>query len=814
MPQIANCPACKEKISVPDTFPENALARCPMCQAEFSLVEVAAAAESLPAAIVVEPVAPAAEAPEEPVAEQDFGLALSDDVRLTVDAPAIRAKAESFEAGAETAIDAPEACQAQAGALEDEAQVLVAQADSLSEEAQDAQSKARSIAAKADQFKQDAGGALLALADALESVAGALDAKCETLAGELAGPSAVAEEPIETAPEKTPAAPAEPADQQDDLFGFLSEAKDEPDTKVEEPADDGLVLEEPEAEAAQAESPVQEADMFRFLSEVDQAAGEKPDAPAEDEPAPASADDSLLEENLFLEADLAGPAAVPGEAEIPDSVAALEPEASAEPAESPVITSEAEAPAVEESVVDRDAIQARIDALRGAASALKDRAARLRSQALALRGVATHAGPAAPSVEEEEAGAGEEYGVQEPAEEVGWAGAWQPVGATPSIDLGETAAVKPGISGTVRPRRKKKEKSVIGEFIGIVLGGVAGLTIAYYGLNLYNARFDFAKVYLPGIKHTVKHRPEWWPTWARFEGEPEKAAAEGEGGEAAPAAAAVVPANAEKPRKTSKRRQAPPDLGPPELGPPELGPPDLGEPGFGPPGLEPPKPDMAMTLTPPESVVELPEAAAAPKAVAFVDLKNRPSYNGGELGNALKAAHAAFGCPKCSSTGKVNQETCPDCQGVPPSAMNPAVYPAFCRLGEVLAFVDPDDATGQVDARRAAAQDLVEKVGSKMENVLEVGRLAKALLDQTDRKAPGVMFAGTVQALESKGQLHATTVKLAGVDQTIKVISKEPLGMQEKDRVLILGCLVKSNGDADPAAPLFVWSGVAVKFSK
>lgn len=63
-----------------------------------------------------------------------------------------------------------------------------------------------------------------------------------------------------------------------------------------------------------------------------------------------------------------------------------------------------------------------------------------------------------------------------------------------------------------RPSTRKREKSVLGELLGVVLGGATGLLIAYYGLNYFGgARFDFAEIYLPGVPHTYEHKPDWWP---------------------------------------------------------------------------------------------------------------------------------------------------------------------------------------------------------------------------------------------------------------------------------------------------------------
>ena len=48
-----------------------------------------------------------------------------------------------------------------------------------------------------------------------------------------------------------------------------------------------------------------------------------------------------------------------------------------------------------------------------------------------------------------------------------------------------------------------------GATLGVFGGGLLGLALGYYALNFFfGARFDFLKVYLPGVPHTEKHRSE------------------------------------------------------------------------------------------------------------------------------------------------------------------------------------------------------------------------------------------------------------------------------------------------------------------
>jgi hypothetical protein len=103
-------------------------------------------------------------------------------------------------------------------------------------------------------------------------------------------------------------------------------------------------------------------------------------------------------------------------------------------------------------------------------------------------------------------------------------------------------------SVTARPVRKRKQKSILRELIGVVLGGVAGLVLAYYGLNYFGGkpRFNFLKIYLPGVEHTAKYRPDWWP-WGQSEDIAEMAAEELE----APGMPGEVPQASRAPEKAS-----------------------------------------------------------------------------------------------------------------------------------------------------------------------------------------------------------------------------------------------------------------------
>ncbi|MBN2023898.1 MAG: hypothetical protein JW809_14035 [Pirellulales bacterium] len=60
-----------------------------------------------------------------------------------------------------------------------------------------------------------------------------------------------------------------------------------------------------------------------------------------------------------------------------------------------------------------------------------------------------------------------------------------------------------------RLRRNARRTNLGAEIVKIVLGGVVGLALGYYGLNYFGGeRFDRLPLYLPGCPHTYHH----WPT--------------------------------------------------------------------------------------------------------------------------------------------------------------------------------------------------------------------------------------------------------------------------------------------------------------
>lgn len=91
--------------------------------------------------------------------------------------------------------------------------------------------------------------------------------------------------------------------------------------------------------------------------------------------------------------------------------------------------------------------------------------------------------------------------------------------------LGPQVAAPPTPATAAWTRQAESPKRFLGQLLGILLGGLLAIPIAYYLLNaIGGAAFDLVPVPLPGVTHTYKHLPPWWPHWAR----PQHAPDEGE----------------------------------------------------------------------------------------------------------------------------------------------------------------------------------------------------------------------------------------------------------------------------------------------
>jgi len=165
---------------------------------------------------------------------------------------------------------------------------------------------------------------------------------------------------------------------------------------------------------------------------------------------------------------------------------------------------------------------------------------------------------------------------------------WAAIHAAPHIDTGVEAGAASGAfdfargdadegtrPGGIASRRLRggPEKSMFRALGGWVFGGVGGLVIGYYLINaMLGERGDILKVPLPGIRHTYKHSPGWFPRWlqaaddsaATGDGadvdEADAWLSEADGGDLpTPAASETVMSLSEAPKTAKKERSFPAD---------------------------------------------------------------------------------------------------------------------------------------------------------------------------------------------------------------------------------------------------------------
>lgn len=302
-----------------------------------------------------------------------------------------------------------------------------------------------------------------------------------------------------------------------------------------------------------------------------------------------------------------------------------------------------------------------------------------------------------------------------------------------------------------RPRRRRKEKNPVKEFFGIVVGGALGLLIGYYLLNLLGGpRYDFVKVYLPGVKHTSKYAPGWLPDWAKS-----GVARDGAGADAEPEPDADNGSGKPAPKGAPAAKSGP---------------------------SKPPKPDAGTkdppAETPAEPPAEKPKPKGKPKPVAAIELTGAPAFTPDDLGKALKESSEAVGEPSAALTDEA--------------------FGKLCELAEVLVFVQGADDEGQLGDRKRAARALLERVASGPGNAEKIGQLGAACLDDTARLKSGVVLAGKVGPGQPQGAWHATEIVLAKSERTVTVLSRGSLPLAEGDQAALLGSIVEEpSGNLD-----------------
>ncbi|NQT11283.1 MAG: hypothetical protein HQ582_00950, partial [Planctomycetes bacterium] len=302
-------------------------------------------------------------------------------------------------------------------------------------------------------------------------------------------------------------------------------------------------------------------------------------------------------------------------------------------------------------------------------------------------------------------------------------------------------------------RRRERQKGGWRTLVGPIVGGIAGLVIAYYLLNLIRGEAgNFLKIPLPGVSHTYKYSPGWFPGFLQ----PSADDASQSEDETIEFDSLVIPA---LPIPTDEKPTAAPQ---PAADSPEV---------------------VDAEQAPPPKKKEFPDG--------YVGLVDPPTYTAEELHEALDAAEASVE----EAEWKVTDEA----------------YGKLCRLAEVVTFVERDK---WAKLYRTVAS-VLGQIGKTPANLDKIGFRAGALCVDRNRRESGVLLAGKVLTTVSEGRAHGAQVQLAASGRTITVASKRPLRAAADDDVLILGRIVNEPAenlvDFPTKQPVVVWAGMTVK---
>jgi hypothetical protein len=820
MSSLSLCPECRQQVAIPDGADAAARVRCPHCHAEFPLSDtladrvdgppdvilvtplpaeatpvagpaveaapaetplvagpleeaappetplgVSPAAETAPAETVVAETARDEVAPAGPPAievSQETVRLDQEALELAEEASALQSRAEGLQVTAHTSDPEPEAAATQAEALEEEARDLAAKVEAIADPVESPDKPTARPVTVVGAYRA-MGGALLAAADALDAVAEVVERKGIASQPEAAEPSPVAELKSDLA-------------EAIDLGKHHDEIEDETiDLELSEP-----ILED--------ESPLPTSDEEPLFAE-------EPSVP---EPAAGelAATEPTIAEPAAAEQTIAQPATA-------------EPAASGSPDAEPVR-------AGEETDVDSDAGRVgdpsshEADLLGGlairptgastpppvGANPLLLKSLNLRCKAEALRtrgeGLLTKADAlkAAAGVTDEDLEPGEEGQGGEYALHGDWAagGVGQPAGQSAATATAPGARTLPF---PVTPRKQRKPKSALREFISIALGGVTGLLLTYLVLNLVSDQYEF------GIC------PHWLHVF--HTAAPDKSSSGPKSGKPAQPKEAKSPSPA-KPGQGAQVAQGGHDKKPaapldplPSL--PEMKPMPADSPsGDNVPTTLP----SGDTLPPPAATPSKPAETEPPPPVddakfgKVVDMAKPPAYGSDEIAWRLKSAQDAF-------KGDLQQGN----------------YLPLCRLAEAVTFIDPQKGVTGLGERKAAVEKLLRDVGErdKHKNVKIIAQLADKWLDNPERECAGILLAGRIQKIGKTGSGRPIAIvalakpdKSAPTERTIKMLSQEPLlGLKEQDAVIVLGGLgVGGQGDRKE---LVVIHGMTIKFA-
>lgn len=368
-----------------------------------------------------------------------------------------------------------------------------------------------------------------------------------------------------------------------------------------------------------------------------------------------------------------------------------------------------------------------------------------------------------------------------------------------------------------RARRQASFLGMLGQLLGMVVGGVLGLAIGYYVLVwIGGAQADFLELrgklprwlVPPARRHDVPVGPTPMVESADAKDQVNDTFAGLLGRSETPPAVAVsrepVPADGATLR---------PDRFPAKPEPSDAAP-DHAEQALADRFGAVPKP--------------LPEGYRGPRGFKL--------RTAAELEMAIQETDFALRCPHCQMPGAVRlvafdsaadasaredlSRPCDYCRGKPVLNLNTAGFEQLCDLAEAVTYVqfDGDDASRQ--PLRGAAESILLAIGGQRDKSEIVGRLAGARLDDGGRQSNGIVLAGTVQSARVEGEFYALQIMLLGCGKSVTIVSRqapEP-PLDRRDHVVVLGSIVDSPsenllGYSGEAAQV-IWGGLHLKLAK
>lgn len=206
-----------------------------------------------------------------------------------------------------------------------------------------------------------------------------------------------------------------------------------------------------------------------------------------------------------------------------------------------------------------------------------------------------------------------------------------------------------------------------------------------------------------------------------------------------------------------------------------------------------------------------PQAKPAPAANAIGPLQ-APSFKADDLGLALKDVIAVYGCPACSSKGTTTKDgkevPCDVCKGKPSTELTDQAYEKLCLLAQRVTF-----AQGGADAQKQAILALMQRIAASPQGAEKIIGRAKKLIDA--KAKGGIVLAGTVSKVAVKDGIYGAAVLLDALSKPIMIMNTQPLGVQENERVLVLGSAIveptKNLAGYKGTQPLVIWAGMPVK---